>query len=84
MSASLWDQIGTELEALANASGGKHKLYKPVIRIEVYEHDDQVDVEVDRCKGNNGVVIQKGAMSGSWQEGLLRSLREARVEAETP
>lgn len=83
MNSSLWEQIGGELDALVTTSGGRHKLHKPVVRIEVYEHDDEVTVEVDRCKGSGGVVIRKGALGAeSYPSALLRLLKEARAEAE--
>lgn len=80
--ASLWDLIGHEFQALATARGGKHQLYKPAIRIEVYEHDDCVTLEVGRCKGMEEIVIQKDSISESYPLAILRLLREARTEAE--
>jgi hypothetical protein len=77
---SLWDEIGAEIDALAKARGGPFQLYKPVLRIELYEHDDDVEVkvgrakgasdvdlasvEVGRCKSLDEVVIRSASMSG--------------------
>lgn len=80
--SGVWQKIGAEIEALANTSGGKHGLYKPTVKIEIYEHDDQVRVEVDRSKGSGGVVITIDRMSVPWQDGLLDALCAAKTEAE--
>ena len=81
---STWDQIGAALEQLANAGGGKLQLYKPVVRIEVYGHDDQVSVEVGRCKSMDEVVIEVEVMNGRpWPEALLVALTAANAKAGT-
>lgn len=82
---STWDEIGAKLHTLATTSGGLHALYKPVVRIEIYEHDDEVTVEVGRCKGMDEIVIRKGALDGrAYPEALLAMLDEALREAQKP
>lgn len=80
---STWDEVGAALEELATIRGGPHKLYKPVVRVEYYEHDEVVTVEVGRCKGMEEVVIRKSVTSAqeSVDDCLLVALKAAIAEA---
>lgn len=76
---SVWDEIGAEIDAIAKTDGGPCGLYKPVLRIEIYEHDDEVRVELGRCKSMDEIVATRSALGGkTYPEALLETLRELR------
>ena len=90
---STWDEVGRELYELATLRGGPRDIYKPVIRIEYYEHDDCLRVEVGRCKGMENILACASIMAIpnaqgheydpvlTCATGLLEAIRAAKVEA---
>lgn len=53
---SKWDEVGALFQEISTLRGGPEKLYKPVVRIEYYEHDGIVNVAVGRCKGMDDIA----------------------------
>lgn len=92
---SKWDEVGAALIDLATIRGGPKDVYKPVVRIEYYEHDECVRVEVGRCKGMEtvvacadgmaeGSVLQNGpgySQSDELAKCLLKMIAQAKAEA---
>lgn len=58
--AAAWEVV----KKLGEFRGGPHNIYKPVIRLEYYEHDGIANVSVGRCKGMEDVV----ADAEVWEE----------------
>lgn len=50
---------------------GRHGLYKPVIRVEMYEHDDEYSVVIGRCKcvGMDDDIVAR-QMGGTLREAI--------------
>lgn len=63
---NLWLRIGKDLQRLATLRGGPLDLYKPFIRIEIFEHDDYVHVQVGRCKSLDELVFSRSSVEGDW------------------
>lgn len=86
---SLWDTIGRELYGLACLDGGPEHIYKPVIRLEYYEHDGEVRVFVGRCKGVEDLageateyeIHSAGFDADAFPKALLSAIRKARANA---
>lgn len=55
---SAWDKVGALFEEISALRGGPYRLYKPVVRIEYYEHDGIVNAAVGRCKGMDDIVAR--------------------------
>lgn len=78
---TLWDEVGKAFEELALLRGGPRDLYKPVIRIEYYEHDGCVTVQVGRCKSMDEIVVDERHESGGGDPmpaDILACLKKAR------
>lgn len=74
--ASEWSEIPRLLHEVFMTSGGPKGLGKPAVRIEIYEHDDDVMVEVGRNKGFDEVVSHVSYVgSKTYPEALVHCLR---------
>lgn len=47
------------LREVSTLRGGSLNIYKPVVALEWYEHDDVASIRVGRCKGLEEIVYQK-------------------------
>ena len=52
------DMIATLMRDIGSLRGGSFSLYKPVVRVEFFEHDEESTVEVGRCKGMEEIVLR--------------------------
>ena len=66
------------LVRIGRLRGGEHQLYKPVVVLEFYEHDDEATVRIGRCKGMEEIVLTVSAMGGS--DAIGRALSKALAE----
>lgn len=76
-----WNDVGEAIERISVMRGGPKGLYKPVVRVEWYEHDNAADVAVTRCKGDFGsrdnIAAEASAYGGTAPEAIFRALRLA-------
>ena len=63
-STSISDAIKLLVE-IGKLRGGPHNFYKPVVRLEYYEHDGQAHCAIGRCKGMDDIVVIEEA----WADG---------------
>lgn len=77
-----WDAVERKLHALSTARGGSLKIYKPVVRIEWYEHDGIATVEVGRCKGMEEIVLTASAQAEHAAEAISAALEKALLALE--
>lgn len=63
-------------------SNSRHGLYKPVIRLELYEHDDEYHVTIGRCKGvgmDDDIVV--GLIGGDFDKSIPLLICRAALKA---
>lgn len=73
-SGAAHDEVGALLKGIGSLRGGKFNLYKPLITLEFYEHDDVAWLQLDRCKNSGEIVYRSSTVMGP--DALMRCLRK--------